>query len=125
MPATHGGGNLYPSGAPVAGGQTVAAGTPQTSAVVNNSVGYGATITVQVTNGGTGPTIPANITVQVSADNTTFVIWASDTAGVVASTTYSFGYQLPPEIAYARVIIGSNTAQSVTGIAQYNLISAL
>jgi CO/xanthine dehydrogenase Mo-binding subunit len=99
MPATHAGGNLY--------------------------LGYGATITVQVTNGGTGPTIPANITVQVSADNTTFVQWAMDTAGVTASTTYSFGYQLPPEIAYARVVVGSNTAQSVTGVAQYNLISAL
>lgn len=125
MPATHGGGNLFPSGTPVAGGVTVAAGTPQTSAVVDNHLGYGATLTVQVANGGTGPTVPASITVQVSSDNTTFVTWALDTAGVAASTTYSFGYQLPPEIAYARVVIGSNTAQSVTGIAQYNLISAL
>jgi hypothetical protein len=125
MPATHAGGNLYPSGTPVAGGQTVAAGTPQTSAVVDNHLGYGATITVQITNGGTGPTIPATLTVNVSADNTTYVAWATDTAGVTASTTYSFGYQLPPEIAYARVVIGGNTAQSVTGIAQYNLISAL
>jgi hypothetical protein len=125
MPATHAGGNLFPSGTPVAGGTTVAAGTPQTSAVVNNSAGYGATITAQVTNGGTGPTIPATVTVQVSADNTTFVVWAVDTAGVTASTTYSFGYQLPPEVAYARVVIGSNTAQSVSGVAQYNLISAL
>jgi hypothetical protein len=125
MPATHGGGNLFPSGTPVAGGQTVAAGTPQTSAVVDNHLGYGATLTVQVTNGGTGPTVPASVTVQVSADNTTFVTWALDTAGVTASTTYSFAYQLPPEIAYARVVISGNTAQSVTGIAQYNLISAL
>lgn len=125
MPATHGGGNLYPSGSPVAGGVTVAAGTPQTSAVVDNHLGYGSTITVQITNGGTGPTIPATLTIQVSADNTTFVVWAQDTAGVTASTTYSFAYQLPPEIAYSRVVIGSNTAQSVTGIAQYNLISAL
>jgi hypothetical protein len=125
MPATHGGGNLFPSGAPVAGGQTVAAGTPQTSAVVDNHLGYGATITVQITNGGTGPTVPAALTVFVSADNTTFVTWAADSAGVTASTTYSFGYQLPPEVAYAKVTIGGNTAQSVTGIAQYNLISAL
>lgn len=125
MPATHAGGNLFPSGAPVAGGVTVVVATPQTSAVVDNHLGYGATLTVQVTNGGTGPTIPANVTVQVSADNTTYVTWAADTAGVTASTTYSFGYQLPPEVAYARVVIGGNTAQSVTGLAQYNLISAL
>ena len=125
MPATHAGGNLFPSGTPVAGGQTVAAGTPQTSAVVDNHVGYGSTITVQITNGGTGPTIPASLTVFVSADNTTYVAWATDTAGVTASTSYTFGYQLPPEIAYSKVTVGGNTAQSVTAIAQYNLISGL
>lgn len=125
MPATHGGGNLFPSGTPVAGGQTVAAGSPQTSAVVDNHLGYGATLTVQIANGGTGPTVPAGLAVLISADNTTFVTWASDTAGVTASTTYSFAYQLPPEVAYAKVTISGNTAQSVTGIAQYNLISAL
>lgn len=125
MPATHAGGNLFPSGSPASGGVTVAAGTPQTSALVDNHLGYGATITAQVTNGGTGPTIPASITIQVSADNTTFVTWAQDTAGVAGSTTYAFAYQLPPEIAYAKVVIGGNTAQSVTGVAQYNLISAL
>ena len=125
MPATHAGGNLFPSGAPVAGGQSVAAAGTQTSAVVNNSVGYGATVTVQIINGGTGPTLPANLTLAVSADNTTYVTWAQDTAGVVASTTYSFGYQLPPEIAYARVVVTGNTGQAVTAVAQYNLISVL
>lgn len=125
MASTHAGGNIFPAATPVAGGVTVAAGTPQTSALVNNSTGYGATLTVQVTNGGTPPTIPAVVTILVSADNTTFVTWASDTVGLVASTTYSFGYQLPPEIAYAKVVVGSNTAQSVTGIAQYNQITGL
>lgn len=125
MPATHAGGNLFPSGSPASGGQTVAAGTPQTSAVVDNHVSYGTTLTVQITNGGTGPTIPAMVTILVSADNTTFVSWANDTAGVTASTTYSFAYQLPPEIAYAKITVGSNTAQSITAIAQYNQITGL
>jgi hypothetical protein len=125
MAATHGGGNIFTSSSPIAAGVTVAAGTPQTSAVVDNHIGYGMTLTVQITNGGTGPTLPANIAIAVSADNTTFVAWASDTAGVAASTADSFAYQLPPEIAYAKVTVGGNTAQSVTAAAQSNLITGL
>lgn len=125
MAATHAGGNLFPSGSPSSGGQSVAAGTPQTSAVVDNHVSYGATLTVQITNGGTGPTIGATVTVNVSADNTTFVPWATDEAGTTASTTYTFAYQLPPEIAYASVTVGGNTAQAVTAKAQSNQITGL
>lgn len=125
MPATHSGGNLFPSGTPVAGGTSVSAAGTATSAVVNNSAGYGITLTVQITNGATGPTVPASLSVMVSADNTTFVLWASDQAGAVASTSYTFAYQLPPEISYAKIIVTGNTAQAVTAIAQYNTITAL
>ena len=125
MAATHAGGNLFPTGAPVAGGTSVAAAGSATSALITNSTGYGVTITVQVTNGGTGPTIPATVTIQISADNTTFVTWASDIAGTVASTSYTFGYQLPPEVSYARVQVTGNTAQAVQAIAQYNQLTAL
>ena len=125
MPATHAGGNLYPSGAPVAGGTSVAAAGNATSAVVTNTTAYGITITVQAINGGTGPTVPLGVNIQVSADNTTWVLWASDQAGTVASTTYTWGYQLPPEVAYARVYATGNTGQAVTVAAQYNQITGL
>jgi hypothetical protein len=125
MAATHAGGNLFPSGAPVSGGVAVVPATPQTSAVVDNHLGYGVALTVQVANGGTGPTIAATVTVQVSADNTTWVVWASDVAGLIASTTYTFGYDLPPPVAYTRVVVGSNTAQNVQATAQYNQITGL
>lgn len=125
MAATHAGGDMFPSGSPASGGQSVAAGTPQTSLVIDNHTGYGVTISIQIVNGGTGPTLPANVTVLVSADNTTFAPWATDTAGTAASGTYSFGYQLPPEIAYAKVTISGNTAQAVTAKGQYNQITGL
>lgn len=125
MAASHSGGHLFPSGSPVAAGTTVAAGTPQTSAIVDNHVGYGMTLTVGVTNGGTPPTVPATVTVFVSFDNTTFIQWAQDVAGVSASTTYTFGYQLPPEIAYAKAVVGGNTAQSVTALGQSNILSGV
>lgn len=109
---------------------TVAAGTPQNSAA--QAIGYGCSIVGSITNGGTGPTVAASATLQVSADGTT---WYStnqvQTAGVAASTTYPFEFDIgvggngPGDWANARVQVGSNTGQSVTANAVASHTSAL
>lgn len=125
MAATHSGGFLFPSATPVLAGVSVVAATPQTSAIGNNSAGYGMSLSVAVTNAGTGPTLPASVTVLVSFDGTNFMQWAVDQCGVAASGVYAFSYSFPPEISYAKVVVGGNTAQAVTATGQVHLLTGL
>ncbi len=93
---------------------TLTAGTPITSSVVTLTTYDFATVVALVTNGGTGPTLPAIVTIQISMDNTTFWNAYIFTAGITASTTYTFTQDLPAGIQYAKVNFASNTAQNVT-----------
>lgn len=87
---------------------------------------YGSTITMKLTNLGTGPTVPAQCEVQYSADGGT--VWnraALYIAGVTASTEYDFIHRVPPEISHFRVLAGNNTVQNVTFDADYGHITAV
>ncbi len=93
---------------------TLTAGTPITSSVVTLTTYDFATFVALVTNGATGPTLPAIVTIQISMDNTTFWNAYVFTAGITASTTYTFVQDLPPGIQYMKVNFASNTAQNCT-----------
>lgn len=99
---------------------TVVPGTPQNSSAM--TIDYGCSLVTTITNGGTGPTIAASATLQVSADNSTW--YSTDdvrSAGVTASAVYTFVFNQgvggvnSGDWTYSRVQIGSNTAQNVTG----------
>ena len=99
-------------------GTTVVPGTPQNSTSI--ATGDGASLLATITNGATGPTVGATATLQVSADNTTFYS-TSDVrqAGTTSAASYAFDFNVSlsdyAAWAYARIQIGGNTAQNVTG----------
>ncbi len=79
------------------------------------STAFGGTIEARITNGGTGPTIPADFVVQISYDGgTTWRDFSRQTAGVTAATSYDFAVEIPPSVKTARTSFQSNTAQAVT-----------
>jgi hypothetical protein len=97
-------------------GLTLTAGAgDDTGSSVDLSTGYGAQISLKITNGATGPTVPAQIQIQVSHDNTK---WYDYGGPLVGSTTNSdirsWSIQIPIGIEYIRTVQGSNTGQDVT-----------
>ena len=87
-----------------------------TGTAVDLTDGYGATINVKLTNGGTGPTIAAQVQIQVSEDNSE---WYDFGGALVGSTGNSAvrswgGIEIPFGTQYVRTVQGSNTDQNVT-----------
>src|SRR5690606_20533154 len=75
-----------------------------------------AVIDIKLTNGGTGPTVPAQVQIEVSGDNSN---WFADGGPLRGSTVNSAvaswgGIKIAPGTAYVRAILGSNTGQAVT-----------
>jgi hypothetical protein len=93
---------------------TNSAGGTTTSTSVNLTTAYGATILAKVTNGGTAPTLPCAVTVNVSSDGTAWRQYAQQTAGLAASSAYSMAFDLPITVMYAQVVFKGNTGQAVT-----------
>ncbi len=95
-------------------------------------IGYGFSVIAKITNGGTGPTIPCGVTLQVSADNSTFyntddVRTASVTASAVFTTKFDLGVGgvNGGDWAYGRLVFTGNTAQTVTVQADGSSTTAL
>ena len=99
----------------IAAATTVTAGTPSNGTSFDMRTAISGTALGTIINGGTGPTISAQFCVQMSTDNATWVDIFRASAGTAASTTYPFAFVLPPDTAYHRVVIDSNTGQNVTG----------
>lgn len=96
---------------------TNTAGSTATGSWIDLTAAYAASILAFVTNGGTGPTVGCAVSIDLSPDNGTTVYagaGGSATAGVTASTTYAFNFDLPAGAMYARTVFSGNTGQSVT-----------
>lgn len=93
---------------------TLTAGTPITSSSASFTGQDFMTVTAIITNGTTGPTLPAILTIQTSFDNTTFTNAYVFTAATTASTTYSFTQALDPAVQYVKTTFSGNTAQNCT-----------
>lgn len=107
--------------------QTLTAGAANTtSSAVDISTGYGAALTIKLTNGATGPTVPAQVQVEVSNDNSGFMKFGGP---LVATTTNSdvssWGVEIPIGYKYVRLVAGSNTAQNVTADADISNVTAI
>lgn len=108
----------------IAAGTTVTAGTPQRAA--RSMIGkHGGLLTAKVTNGGTGPTAQAVVTVYIAhttgstpatgaegVDWKTFAVVGG--GGTTASAVTPMSMVIPP-CCHVQVEIAGNTAQNVTG----------
>lgn len=107
--------------------QTLTSGAADTtSSAVTLDDGYGAALHVKITNGGTGPTLPAQCEVQVSADNSEWYEVTTLKAGTTSSAVYDWGQiQIDIGTEYLRLVAGSNTAQNVTIDADVSEVTAI
>ena len=97
-------------------GLTLTAGTgDDTGASVTLDTGYGAQIGLKITNGGTGPTLPGQIQIQTSQDNSRWFDFGLPLVGSTAnSAVESVSRSIPIGVEYVRTVQGSNTGQDVT-----------
>lgn len=108
--------------------QTLSASSADTtSSAVDNSGSYATLLNITLTNGGTGPTVPAQVRVQV-ANDTSGTLWV-DLCTVLGQTAnsgvYYFSIEIPIAAQAFRTIAGSNTGQAVTLNADYSRVTAL
>lgn len=86
-----------------------------TSSGVDLQDGYSATAFVKLTNGGTGPTVAAQVQIEVSPDNSNWYRLGGPLAGSTAnSAVSSWAVPIPQDAKYVRTVAGSNTVQNVT-----------
>ena len=110
------------NGSSVGSGNSVSAGTPYTGPWVDLTGAYAAQLSLQITNGGTGPTVAAQIQIQTANDYN---------SGSPASTIANYGGPLQSAtgnsvvtnwsidlegmaVAAVRVVVSGNTGQAVT-----------
>lgn len=82
-----------------------------------------ATVDLKITNGATGPTVPAQFQIQTSPDNgTNYFNFGGPLVSLTGNNvvTQWSGIFLPPGCMYVRVVAGSNTGQNVTARAVVN-----
>ena len=112
--------------------QTLTAGAGNTNGSwIDLSGGYGAQVDIQLTNGATGPTIAAQVQVQV-ADNynagspTLPVNFGGPLVGSTAnSAVSSWSVEIPIGVEAVRLVAGSNTGQNVTVDADMSNVTAI
>ncbi len=103
-----------------------AAGGDHTSGVWTLDDGFGGQLHIEITNGGTGPTVAATAQVWVSPDNSTYYKLGGllgSTLGASIVTTWSI--QIPIGVEFAKVISGSNTGQNVVIRVEGSEVTAL
>lgn len=93
---------------------TNAASATTTGSSVNLTTALGCAITGKITNGATGPTVPADFIVEISNDNSAWKTYSKQTAGTVNNAVYEFAVDLPAPVLYARTKFTGNTVQDVT-----------
>lgn len=98
----------------IAAGTSNAAGTTTTGSVLNHTTAYGGLVTAKIVNGGTAPTIVAQVNFYTSGDGTNFKLFGSESASRFNSITHEYSWNLPAGAMYSRVDVTGNTAQAVT-----------
>ena len=102
-----------------------------TSGVTDTSAAYGAQVNVKLTNGATGPTVPAQVQIQVANDYnagspTLWVNYGGPLRGSTVNADVSYwSINIDVPIAAVRLVSGSNTGQAVTLDADISLVTAI
>lgn len=109
--------------------QTLTAGAGNTSSSwVDINTAYGAFIQIVITNGATGPTLPAQVQLQTANDTAhTIVTNASGalTGGVANNGISYFTIDIPIGVCSIRLVAGSNTANDVTVDADISVVTGI
>ncbi len=98
----------------IAAATSVSAGGSQVGTAVDLTTKDGGLLTIKITNGGTGPGIPASAYVMVSGDNTNWKIARKLTHSVTASAVGQWTVSVPRATMYVRVEVGDHTVNAVT-----------
>lgn len=96
---------------------TLTAGAADTTSSTQDLTGNYQTIArIRITNGATGPTIAAQVSVQLSEVDTAadFMELTAVDGGTTNSEVSEFVIDIPPSAEYLRFVSGSNTGQDVT-----------
>ena len=108
--------------------QTLTAGAGDTTSSAQTiDDGYGAALHIKLTNGGTGPTVAAQVQIEVSGDNSEWYEFGGPLVGSTAnSAVVSWGgIEIPIGVEYLRLVAGSNTGQNVTVDADISEVTAV
>ena len=112
--------------------QTLTAGAGNTNgAWVDLSTAYAAQVDFQLTNGATGPTVAAQVQIQVAAAyNAGSPVLPVNYGGPLVGSTSNSGVsswsvELPIGVAAFRLVAGSNTGQNVTVDADVSVVTAV
>lgn len=94
---------------------SVSAGGSETSASQDISTGFGSIVSMQVTNGATGPTIGCTAEIQVQHTSAgTWYTWRKFIASNGDSDVSQFTARVPPEVYAYRTHFEGHTGQAVT-----------
>ncbi len=87
-----------------------------TSSSVNLTDSRGAVCDIKLTNGATGPTIPAQVQVEVSEDDSNYYAFGGPLKGNTDNNGIESwgGIAIPASARHVRFVSGSNTGQDVT-----------
>lgn len=112
--------------------QVLTAGAGNTNgAWIDLSTAYGAFVDMILTNGGTGPTIPAQIQIQVATNYnagapTLPTSYGAPLVGVTTNSgVTSFSAEIPIGTAAIRLVAGSNTGQNVQVDADISVVTSI
>ena len=102
-----------------------AGGSNTTSSAIDITGKRSISLNVKLTNGATGPTVPAQVQIQTSNDGSTYCNYGGALVGGTGNgTAYSWGsLTFPDGTQYVQLVAGSNTAQNVTCFADISYVA--
>lgn len=105
----------------------VANAADSTSTSVNLNDGYGASLHIKLTNGTTGPTAAAQVSIEVSGDDSEWYEFGGPLVGLTSNSgVISWGsIEIPWGVEHLRLVAGSNTDENVTVDADISEITSV
>jgi hypothetical protein len=98
----------------IAAATSNAAGATTSGTEVDLSTRYGGLLNVRITNGGTGPTIGADVVVYTGSATGEKREFSRQTAPVTNSAVTDFVVEIPPGTMFLNLDVTGNTGQAVT-----------
>jgi hypothetical protein len=109
--------------------QSLTAGAGNTtSSAVNINTSFECQVNIKLTNGGTGPTVPAQVQIQVANDTTPTLLvnYGGALVGTSVNSDISyFSVTLPIGLQQMKLVAGSNTGQAVTVDADISCVTGI
>lgn len=107
---------------------TLTAGAADTTSTAQDvTAAYDCALDIKLTNGGTGPTVAAQVQIQHSPDNSNWYNLGGALKGSTTSSAVTSWALIPlgPNARYVRLVAGSNTGQNVTVRAEISKLTGV